>query len=127
VNLRYYRWDAETYLAFHAVRTLVSIRCSRVGGPEREELVFSTRLIRLRLTKYLRWEAVRAAVRLFLYRYRKAIVRKKKWWFAIDCNKFVQIELKYDHKHVASAERRGAKKVNEFLKSVIEELLREMF
>jgi hypothetical protein len=122
----YYRWNAETYLAFHAIRTAVLLRCSRAGMPERRALVFSTRFLRQKLTRYLRWENVRAAVRRFLHKYEKAIKEKKKWWFVIDCDVYTKIETVSVGNYVYIVRTGEREKVEGFLKSVVGELLREM-
>jgi len=120
----YYRWNVETYLAFHAIRTAVLLRCSRVGAPERHALVFSTRLLRQKLTKYLRWENVRAAVRRFLHKYKKAIKEKKKWWFVIDCDIYTKIETMSVGNYVYVVRTGEREKVEEFLKLIVRELLK---
>ncbi|MCC6021112.1 MAG: hypothetical protein LM577_07090 [Thermoproteaceae archaeon] len=121
----YYRWSPETYLAYHAIRTLVSVRCGRVIAPERRALVFSTRLLRLRLARYLRWENVRAAIRMFFHKYGRAVTEKKKWWFAIDCIEFMRLDVQNTHNYLVTAESRGRKKVEEFLRRLLLETLRE--
>jgi hypothetical protein len=119
----YYRWSAETYLAFHAIRTLVTLRCVRASAPERNSLVFSTRLLRLRLTKYLRWENIRAAVKMFLHKYRRAVVEKKKWWFVLDCDRFVKIDGKSVRNYVSEVRVEEKERVEEFLLVLISEVL----
>lgn len=119
----YYRWNPETYLAYHAIRTLVSVRCSRVITPERRALVFSTRLLRLRLARYLRWENVRAAIRMFFHKYGRAVTEKKKWWFVVDCIEFMRLDVQSTHNYLVTAESRGREKVEEFLRELLLEML----
>jgi hypothetical protein len=119
----YYRWSAETYFAFHAIRTLVTVRCVRASAPGHSLLVFSTRLLRLRLSGYLRWENIRVAIRMFLHKYRHAVVERKKWWFVLDCDKFVRVDSRGVHNYVSEVRVEEKERVGEFLLALLSEML----
>jgi hypothetical protein len=86
----YKKWSLETYIAFHALRTYVVIQCIK----QEEEAIISLRIIRTKAKSVVRSDALKAAFREFIRRYKNAVVGKKKHYIIINCRGFFSIDAK---------------------------------
>ena len=95
--LSYKRWDIDTYVSFHALRTYILIQCIKNNYPD--ELIVSRRIMLTRLKK-LGYESdyIKLAFREFMRRYSEAIIESKGKWMNINCKKIAELENRlYKH------------------------------
>jgi hypothetical protein len=119
----YKKWNAETYIAFHALRTYVAILCSKQKG----EVVASLRVIRTKVKSVVRSDAIKAAFREFVRRYAESIIEKKKHYVIIDCRKYFELESKALIHLMKHSEIRYLDKIDAGLKKIFDWLFNDVF
>ncbi|MFZ8810732.1 MAG: hypothetical protein ACO2PN_21815 [Pyrobaculum sp.] len=116
----YKKWNIETYIAFHALRTYTAVLCVRQNG----EAVVSLRIIRTKAKSVVKSDALKAAFREFIRRYAESIIEKKKHYIVVDCKIFFSIDAKalsYLTKH---GEMKRLDKIDNGLKKIFDWLFR---
>jgi len=118
----YKKWNSDTYIAFHALRTYAVILCSKQKG----ETVVSLRVIRSRTKLVVRPHALKAAFREFIRRYKNAVVGKKKHYIIIDCKKYFELESKVLIHLMKHSEIKYLDKIDMGLKKIFDWLFNDM-
>jgi trehalose-6-phosphatase len=117
----YKKWNLETYIAFHALRTYTAVLCAKQGG----EAVVSLRIIRTKAKSVVKSDALKAAFREYIRRYKGSVVSKKKHYIIVDCRKFFSIDSKALSYLVRHGEMKHLDKIDSGLKKIFDWLLRQ--
>ncbi len=116
----YKKWNLETYIAFHALRTYAAVLCAKQGN----EVVVSLRIIRTKAKSVVRSNSLKAAFREFIRRYSKSVVEKKKHYIIIDCKKFFSTDARALNYITRHGEMKYLDKIDDGLKKIFDWLFR---
>jgi hypothetical protein len=119
----YKKWNSDTYVAFHALRTYATVLCLK----QNEETVVSLRVIRSRTKTVVRSDALKAAFREFVRRYAEAIIEKRKHYIIINCKKYFALEARVLTHLMKHAEIKYLDKIDMGLKKIFDWLFNDMF
>jgi hypothetical protein len=117
----YKRWSLETYIAFHALRTYTAVQCIKQGG----EAVISLRIIRTKAKSIVSSNALKAAFREYIRRYKECVASKKKHYIIVDCKKFFSADAKALNYLARHGEMKYLDKIDSGLKKIFDWLLKQ--